>query len=80
MKRGAFIKFFRLAFDTGIVLENELEVVSRTSLARVEIDRYFYATISILLRINERSYTPFKWRYLYVKWSVLRVCLLLVDQ
>ena len=80
MKRDAFMKFFRLAFDTGIVLENEREVGSRTSLARVEIDRYFYATKSILLRSSERPYIPFKWTYLYVKWSVLRVCLLLTDQ
>ena len=60
MKSGVFIEFFRLAFDTGIVLENEREVGSRTSLARVEIDRYFYATKSILLRRNERSYILFK--------------------
>ena len=68
MKSGAFIEFIRLAFDTSIVLENEREVGSRTSPALDEIDRYFYAKISILLRSNEGSYILFKWIYLHVKW------------
>ena len=75
MKSRVFIEFLRLAFDTGIVLENQREIGSRTSAALDEIDRYFYATISILLKRNERPYVPFKWIYLYMKWSVLRVSL-----
>ena len=67
MKSGVFIEFLRLAFDTSIVLENEREVGSRTSPALDEIDRNFYATISVLLRSNERPHIPFKWIYLYVK-------------
>jgi hypothetical protein len=77
VKRGAFIKFVRLAFllafDTGIVLENELEleleVESRMFLRLDEIDRYFCGTISILLRSNERPYIPFKQIYLIMEWS-----------
>ena len=58
MNKGALLKFVGLVFDTGIVLENELEVECRTFLD--EIYRYFYATISSLLRNNERPYIPFK--------------------
>lgn len=64
MNMGALLKFVGLVFDAGIVLENELEVERRTFLDK--IDRYFYATVSSLLRSNERPYIPFKWIYLYV--------------
>jgi hypothetical protein len=58
MNRGTFLEFLRLAFDTNIVLENELEGGFRTFLD--ETDRQFYATISSLLRSNEKPYVPFK--------------------
>ena len=43
----AFLEFFGHMFDTGIVLEDKLEVGLRTFLPK--IDRYFYETISCLL-------------------------------
>jgi len=58
MNKNAFLEFVGLVFDTSIVLENELEVGRRTSLDK--IDKYFYATISSLLRNDVRSYIPFK--------------------
>ena len=42
-----FLEFIGLVFDTGILLEDKLEVGLRTSLHKV--DRYFYETISCLL-------------------------------
>ena len=43
----AVFEFVRLVFDTGIILEDKLEVRLRTSLHK--IDRYFYETMSCLL-------------------------------
>jgi hypothetical protein len=43
-----FLEFDGLVLDTGIILEDKLEVGLRTSLDK--IDRYFYETISCLLR------------------------------
>ena len=42
-----FLEFGGLVFDTGIILEDKLEVGLWTSLHK--IDRYFYETISCLL-------------------------------
>jgi hypothetical protein len=58
MNKVAFLEFVGLVFDTGIILEDELEDGRRTSLDK--IDRYFYETISSLLRNNDRPYIPFK--------------------
>ncbi len=58
MNKGAILEFVGLVFDTGVVLENELEVGRRTSLDK--IDKYLYATISSLLRNNGRPHVPFK--------------------
>jgi hypothetical protein len=59
MNEAVFLEFFGLLFvDTSIVLEDELEVGCRTSLDKM--DGYFYATISSLLRNNDRPYIPFK--------------------
>ncbi|KAH8996018.1 hypothetical protein EDB92DRAFT_1844660 [Lactarius akahatsu] len=45
---GAVLEFVRLACGAGIVLEHELEIGCRTCLDK--IDRYFYATILVILR------------------------------
>lgn len=42
MNRDTFLEFIGLVFDTGIVLENELEIGRRTCLDKVDKD--FYAT------------------------------------
>ena len=39
----AFLEFFGHVFDTGIILEDKLEVRLRTSLHKM--DRYFYENI-----------------------------------
>ena len=55
----AFLEFVGLVFDAAIVLQDELEDGCRTSLDK--IDRYFYETISRMLRNHGRLYTlPFK--------------------
>lgn len=54
----AFFEFVGLEFDAGIVLQDELKEGRRTSLDK--IDRYFYETISRLLRNNGSPYLPFK--------------------
>ena len=43
----ALFEFVGLVFDTGIILEDKLEVRLRTSLHK--INRYFYETMSCLL-------------------------------
>ena len=54
----AFLEAIGLVFDAGTILKDKLEVGLRTSLDK--IDRYFYETISYLLR-DRNSYIPFKW-------------------
>lgn len=54
----AFLEFLGLAFDTGMILEDEFKVGRRTSLNK--IDKYFYRTMSSLLRNKGRPYIPFK--------------------
>ena len=46
----AFLEFVGLVVDTGIILEDKIEVGLRTSLHK--IDRYFYKIISCLLWIE----------------------------
>ena len=46
-----------LAYDAGIVLQDELEDGLRTSLDK--FDKYFYESICSLLRNNSRPYIPF---------------------
>ena len=60
MNTGAVRECVRLACGAGIVLEleHELEIGCRTFLDK--IDRYFYVTILILLKKNDRSCIPFK--------------------
>jgi hypothetical protein len=58
MNTIAFLEFVGLVFDTGFVLENELEDGRRAS--RDKIDKYFYEIIWGLLRSNSRPYIPFK--------------------
>ena len=56
----ALLEFVGLVFDTGIILEDKLEVGLWTSLYK--IDRYSYVNISGLLG-NRIGYImiPFKW-------------------
>ena len=55
----ALLEFVGLVFDAGIVLQDELKDRRRTSLDK--IDRYFYETISCLLRDHGKLYIlPFK--------------------
>ena len=56
--KGVFLEFVGLVFETSIILEDKLKVVLWTS--RHKIDRYFYETISCLLR-DTIGYIPFKW-------------------
>ena len=58
MNKVALLEFVGFMFDSGIILEDELEVGCRTSLDK--IDKYFYETISSLLRNDCRPYIPFK--------------------
>ena len=58
MNKFSFLESVGLVLDTGINLEVEVNVERRTPLDK--IDRYFYETISILLRNNDRPYKPFK--------------------
>jgi hypothetical protein len=60
----AFLELVGLVFDTGIILEDELEDGRRTPLDK--IDRYFYESICGPHRNNGRPYIPFKWIYLSV--------------
>ena len=52
--RVSFLEFVRLMFDTGIVFEDELKDGRRTSL---KSNKYFYKTISRLLRMMVVLYT-----------------------
>ena len=47
-----FLEFMGLVLDTGMILEDELEDVRRKSKRKSlnKIDRYFYETISSVLR------------------------------
>jgi hypothetical protein len=65
MHNVTLLVFVGLAFDTDIILEDELEDGRRTSLDKN--DRYFYETISKLLRNCDRPYSPFKRIYLCVR-------------
>ena len=65
MNKVALLEFVGLVFDTGIILEDELDGRRRTPLDK--IDRYFYENISNLLRNNIRPDIPFKRIYLYVR-------------
>ena len=58
MNKVAFLESVGLVLGTSINLEDEVEVERRTPLDK--IDRYFYETILILLRNNDRPYIPFK--------------------
>ena len=58
MNKVALLEFAGLVFGTSIILDDKLEDGRRTSLDK--IDRYFYKTISSLLRSNDRYYIPFK--------------------
>ena len=58
MNRVAWLEFAGLVFDTGIILEDELEGVRRTSLDKIH--RYFYEALLTLLKNIDRSYIPFK--------------------
>ena len=53
MNKVAMLEFIGLVFDTGIILDDELEDGRRTSLDK--IDKYFYETISSLFG-NNRPY------------------------
>ena len=54
MNKVAMLEFVGLVFDTGIILEDELEDGRRASLDK--IDKYFYETISSLFGNNSRLY------------------------
>ena len=58
MNKVASLEFVGLVFDTSIILDDKLEDGCRASLDK--IDKYFYETISNLLRSNDRYYIPFK--------------------
>ena len=58
MNEVAFLESPGLVLGTGINLEDEVKVERRTPPDK--INRYFYETISILLKNNDRSYIPFK--------------------
>ena len=58
MKRVAFFEFAGLVFDSGMILEDELEGGRRTPLDK--IDRDFYDIISSLLKYNGGINIPFK--------------------
>ena len=58
MYKVASLESVRLVKGTGISLEDEVDIERRTPLDK--IDRYFYETISIMLRNNDRPYVPFK--------------------
>ena len=58
MNKVALLEFMGFVFDTGMILENELEDGRRTPLDK--IDRYFWETRSNLLGDNDRPYIPFK--------------------
>jgi hypothetical protein len=58
MNKVASLEFAGLVFGTSFILEDNLEDGRRTSLDKV--DKYFYKTISSLLRHNGRLYIPFK--------------------
>lgn len=45
MNRDTFLEFIGLVFDTGIVLENELEIGRRTCLDKVDKD-FFQVNVS----------------------------------
>ena len=49
MNRIVVLEFAGFVFDTGVILENELEVGRRTYLDKY--DKYLYETVSSLLRI-----------------------------
>ena len=52
---AVFLEFVGLAYDAGIVLQDEFEDGLRTSLDK--FDKYFYEGICNLLRNNNRPYT-----------------------
>ena len=73
MNKNVFLEFVGLVFDTGVILEDKLEVRRRTSLDK--FNKYFYKNISSLLRYNGRPYIPFKRIYLCVREvSLLFIC------
>ena len=56
----AFLECVGLVLDTGIIHEDKIKVVLRTSLHK--IDRYFYETIIYIVFMRSRiGYIPFKW-------------------
>ena len=58
MNTLTFLDLVGLVYDAGFVLQHELKVGRRASLDK--FNKYFYESISGLLRNNRRPHVPFK--------------------